>query len=202
MDRRDVLKYTAYLTGYAVTAPLTSAILSGCKSEPAAPDFIPSFFTAEEYPAVRQMAELMLPKTDTPGAGELGIPQFVDKVLSTFTKPKDQERLRTGLNTWLGSIANEGGSPYAELGAEDQLRILNELDTTSKASAEELEGLGLSKEEKKERTPWWLDLKGLIIGGYFSSEYIGTEVLAYDPVPGAYLGCIPVSETGGKNWSL
>ena len=202
MDRRDVLKYTAYLTGYAVTAPLTSAILSGCTPEPAAPDFVPAFFTAEEFPAVSQMAEVMLPKTDTPGASELGIPQFVDLVLAKFTKAKDQARLRTGLSTWLGEVSTQGGTPYAELSAEEQLRLLNELDASSKQTAEELEELDLTKEEKKERTPWWLDLKGTMIGAYFSSEFIGTEVLAYDPIPGAYQGCIPVSETGGKNWSL
>ena len=202
MDRRDVLKYTAYLTGYAVTAPLTSAILSGCKSEPAAPEFVPSFFTAEEFPAIRKMAEVMLPETNTPGAGELGIPQFVDKVMATFTKAKDKEKLRTGLNSWLNDITSKESASYADLNTDDQLRLLNELDSSSKATAEELDDLGLTKEEKEERTPWWLELKSLMIGGYFSSEYVGTEVLVYDPVPGAYLGCIPVSDTGGKNWSL
>ena len=115
MDRRDVLKYTAYLTGYAVTAPLTSAILSGCKSEPAAPEFVPSFFTAEEFPAIRKMAEVMLPETNTPGAGELGIPQFVDKVMATFTKAKDKEKLRTGLNSWLNDITSKESASYADL---------------------------------------------------------------------------------------
>ncbi len=202
MVRRDVLKYTAYLTGYAVTAPLTSAILSGCKPEPTAPSFVPSFFTAEEYPAVSQMAEMMLPKTATPGASELGIPQFVDLVLAKFTEVKDQQRLQTGLSSWLDAIATKEGKGYAAMDAEDQLRLLNELDATAKATAEELDDLDLSKEEKEDRTPWWLDLKSVMIGGYFSSEHMGTEVLAYDPVPGAYLGCIPVSDTGGKNWSL
>ena len=201
MDRRDVLKYTAYLTGYAVTAPLTSAILSGCKSEPAAPDFVPAFFTAEEFPAVRTMANLMLPETDTPGADELGIPAFVDTVLAKYTEAEDQEKLRTGLQTWLQAVATQENAAYADLPEEEQLRLLNELDQEMKLLAEELEGKDLTEEEEEDAGPWWLGLKSLMIGGYFSSEYVGTEVLAYDPVPGVYQGCIPLSEVG-SSWSL
>ncbi len=202
MDRRDVLKYTAYLTGYAVTAPLTSAILSGCKSEPATAEVTTKFFSAEEFPSIEAMINTMLPKTDTPGAVELGVPSFVDIVLADYTEEEDQQKLQKGLSAWLSEVSNAKGSSYAELSAEDQLRLLNELDASSKKAAEELDDLDLDKEEKEDRAPWWFDLKSMVIGGYYSSEYIGTEVLVYDPVPGAYQGCISLSDMGGKNWSL
>lgn len=202
MDRRDVLKYTAYLTGYAVTAPLTSAILSGCKSEPATAEVTTKFFSAEEFPSIEAMINTMLPKTDTPGAVELGVPKFVDLVLADYTEDEDRQKLQKGLSAWLNEISSTKGSTYAELSAEDQLQLLNELDASSKKTAKELENLDLDKEEKEERAPWWLDLKSMVIGGYYSSEYVGMEVLAYDPVPGAYQGCIPLSDMGGKSWSL
>ena len=38
--------------------------------------------------------------------------------------------------------------------------------------------------------------------GFFTSEVGATQVLQYNPVPGAYKGCIPVSEAGnGKTWA-
>lgn len=201
MDRRDVLKYTAYLTGYAVTAPLTSAILSGCTPEPAAAEVTALFFSPEEFQAVQAMIDVMLPKTSTPGAVELGVPAFVDLVLAQYTEAEDQEKLRKGLTGWLASVSEKEGKGYADLSTEEQLRVLNELDTSSKQTAEELDELDLDKEERADRAPWWLDLKSMTIGGYYSSEHMGTEVLAYDPVPGSYQGCIPLADVG-KNWSL
>ena len=48
-------------------------------------------------------------------------------------------------------------------------------------------------------------LKGLrdsTVWAYKTSKEIGEKVLAYDPVPGMQKGCIPLSETNGKAWSL
>ena len=45
-------------------------------------------------------------------------------------------------------------------------------------------------------------LRGLVVTGYMLSEKVGTEYLDYDPVPGAYEGCVPLSENGGMNFSL
>lgn len=201
MDRRDVLKYTAYLTGYAVTGSLSSAILSGCTPEPTAPSYVPVFFTAEEFGGISALAETMLPQTSTPGAGEVGVPAFVDVVLGKYTEAEDQQRIRTGLNSWLSGVATAAGKAYTELAAEEQNRLLNELDSSSKLAAEELAEQQLSPEEARSKAPWWLDMKSLMIGGYFSSEKVGTEILAYDPVPGSYQGCIPLADVG-SSWSL
>jgi hypothetical protein len=41
------------------------------------------------------------------------------------------------------------------------------------------------------------------IWAYKTSQKIGEEVLAYDPIPGKLQGCISLEEaTGGKVWSL
>ncbi|MEN0007070.1 MAG: gluconate 2-dehydrogenase subunit 3 family protein, partial [Bacteroidota bacterium] len=114
---------------------------------------------------------------------------------------KTQAKLKADLETWLAEVA-ASGTAYAELGAERQLALLNELDAAAKVKAESLEEQeGLTDEEKEDLQPWWLEVKGMMIGAYFTSEKVGLEVLAYDPVPGAYPGCIPLSEVG-KSWSL
>eukprot|EP00903_Cladosiphon_okamuranus_P000602 g600.t1 len=155
----------------------------------------------EEFGGISALAEAMLPKTSTPGAGEVGVPAFVDVVLGKYTEAEDQQRIRTGLNSWLSGVATAAGKAYTELAAEEQNRLLNELDSSSKLAAEELAEQQLSPEEARSKAPWWLDMKSLMIGGYFSSEKVGTEVLAYDPVPGSYQGCIPLADVG-SSWSL
>ena len=47
------------------------------------------------------------------------------------------------------------------------------------------------------------NLRGSVIWAYKNTEYIGEEVLAYQPVPGEYIPCGDVDElTGGKAWSI
>ena len=201
MDRRAILKYTAYVTGYAITAPLTSAFLSGCKAEPAAPDYIPVFLSEETYLNLKAVVDTMLPKTDTPGALEVGVPEFIDLVLDKYTEDEDRQKMLGGFQSWLSSVQGPESTPYYNLAAEDQLQLLNVLDKEAIATAESLEEQDLDAEELEERQPWWLDLKSLAINSYFASEHVGTQVLAYDPVPGPYQGCIPLSDVG-KAWSL
>lgn len=210
MNRRSLLKYTAYITGYAAVAPLSSAILSGCTADaPATTSFTPAFFTSEEYTHVVAMINTMLPPTATPGAVELGVPEFVDQVLSIYSEADDQEEIREGLESWSEAIKQQTGKSYHELPADEQLSLLNELDVKYRKIADDTEAKDqvyisqhkANNVDKDEPSTWWLTFKSIAIGGYYSSEKIGTEVLAYDPVPGPYQGCIPLEDVG-KSWSL
>jgi hypothetical protein len=205
MDRRDVLKYTALLTGYAVSAPLASALLSGCRAEPDTGGYTPTFFTTEEYATIAEMSETMLPPTSTPGAKEVGVPQFIDLILTDYAKAQDQERWRSGLREFMAGAEEAQGKAFHRLSAADKLAYLNEVDAAAKAEAEALEGTPPEFDEEGmpiDRYPFFLRFKSAAIGAYFSSEKIGTEVLAYDPVPGQDLGCIPLEDNGGVTWSL
>ncbi len=202
MKRRDVLKYTAYATGFAVSGALSSALLSGCKAEPTTGGFTPSFLSEEEYLTIAEMAETMLPATATPGAKELGVPEFIDLVLGTYTSAGDQERFQTGLAGFMADVQAEHGKAYTALSAEEKLAHLNKVDAEAKAEGERIDLMPITSDEKDDLFPFLLTFKGIALGGYFSSEFIGTEILAYDPVPGAYMGCIPLEENGGKAWSL
>lgn len=203
MKRREILKYTAYATGAALAAPLTSAILSGCTAEPTAPGFVPAVFSAEDFQDLSAMLETMLPETDTPGAISLGIPAFVDKVLATYSEEKTQLKIKKGLARWRARTAEAEGKVFAKLEGDRQLTLLNELDVDSKAAQAEVDAAdeGMTNDEKEEKEPWWLALKSIAIGGYYSSEHIGLEVLNYNQVPGPYQGCVPLAEVG-KQWSL
>lgn len=201
MERRELLRYTAYLTGYAVTAPIASAILSGCQADAPAQEvggYAPVFFAGSAYAVMCAMAETMLPRTNTPGAADVGVPQFADVVIGTFTEEKHKKRIRAGFDNWLAKH-----NDFADLSAEAQLEQLDALDTEAKAEMEKIDAMeDLTDDEKDERQPWWIDVKSVMLAGFFSSEQIGTEHLAYDPVPGEYKPCMPLEETAGKAWSL
>ena len=73
MKRRDLLKYTALATGAAVSAPLASVLLSGCKPDIVANDldYELKFFDEEQLALVRQLVDVILPKTASPSASEV-----------------------------------------------------------------------------------------------------------------------------------
>ena len=45
---------------------------------------------------VAEIAEIIIPKTDTPGAKDVGVPAFIDKMLGECYKKEDQDRFVKG----------------------------------------------------------------------------------------------------------
>lgn len=201
MNRREVLRYATYITGYAISAPLVSAIMAGCKTEPEAPPYKPVFFNDDEYRTVTVIADQMLPRTETPSASDVGVPAFIDLLLSAYYEADDVERFRTGLAAFQQEAA-AGGTPFLDQEADAQLAYLNQLDADARVFMEEPPERPENVDPKDwDPTPFILKLKEMVLVGYFTSQPIGTEVLAYDPIPGDYNGCVPLSEVG-KTWSL
>ena len=70
MDRREALRKTAMLMGAAVSASTVAAFLYGCKGRPDL-TYKPVFFNEDQAVLISEAAEIILPKTDTPGAKRL-----------------------------------------------------------------------------------------------------------------------------------
>ena len=192
IDRREALRKTALLMGAAVSASAMAGILNGCK---AAPDlnYKPVFFTEEQARLMSELAELILPKTDTPGAKEVGVPNFIDKVLSQCYSKEDQDRFIAGLTVFDEESKKTYEDSFIYAKPEDQVTLTRK--ALEKAIAEK-------KENPTAKRPFILMAKELTMLGYFSSETGATKVLQYEAVPGSYKGCIPLKEAGnGKTWA-
>jgi gluconate 2-dehydrogenase gamma chain len=71
MDRREAIKRTALLMGGAVSASAIMGIMKGCTPKPTI-DWKPSFLTEDQGLTVSTLAEIILPKTETAGAIDVG----------------------------------------------------------------------------------------------------------------------------------
>ena len=80
MKRREVLQQTAAILGYAITGPALAGILNGCKATPDLA-FKPEFFSVDQATLIATLTEIILPRTDTPGAIDAGVPMFIDRIL-------------------------------------------------------------------------------------------------------------------------
>lgn len=197
MDRRDAIKQTALLTGFALSTSVVAGILQGCQPEPrpVSEPWQPRFFNQEEGALLADIGELILPRTDTPGAKDVGAHEMVDQIAHVCMDEEEQQRFRTGWDQLLADYEQARGQAFDTASAEEQLAYLNEVDQAARDHTEA--NPDLEDEEK----PFFLDLKSLILFSYFSSEKVGTEVTAYLPIPGGYEGCMPY-EAGTPAWTL
>jgi hypothetical protein len=98
----------------------------------------PQFFTAEEYPAVERLAEVIIPSDGTPGAKEAGVAEFIDFMV--FSDPDVQYTFRTGL-AWLNAHSERRlGTRFLELAPGQQTSLLEPLAYKAKARPGEEDG--------------------------------------------------------------
>lgn len=179
--------------GGAVSAPAIMGILKGCTASPDI-NWKPEFLSKEQASIVTEVAEIIIPKTDTPGAKDVGVPSFIDKMLLEVYSKEDQDFFMSGLKAFDAEAEKTYGDSFMDLDKEDQLALVRgEHDAALKAER---------NTDPAPKRPFILAMKELTMLGFFTSQVGATQVLQYDAVPGAYKGCIPVSEAGnGKTWA-
>ena len=83
------------LMGGALSAPAILGIMKGCTAKPTV-DWKPEFFSNEQGVLISQLSDIIIPKTETPGAREVGVPGFIDKMLKDVYSPEEQKTFMDG----------------------------------------------------------------------------------------------------------
>jgi hypothetical protein len=197
IDRRELLKRVAYLMGGAISAPAVMSVLQGCSPKKPTGEWTPSFLTPEQGAVVAAVAEIMIPRTDTPGAKDVGVPGFIDTILRDAYPKHDQERYLTGLGQFDDQARKVHGKAFVEIEPQQQTALVREFHDAAINAARE-EELAPRRDER----PFILMTKELTMLGFFTSEAGATQVLQYVAVPGPFRGCLPLAEAGnGKTWA-
>ena len=180
--RREILKRAAWLLGGAISAPAALAVLQGChqKTEPGVAAAAPKFLTAAELALVAEIAEIMIPKTNTSGARDAGVPAFIDLALDGLYPAEDQARYRAGLVEF-ETAARASGKPFLEQDEQARADFLHN-------------ALAVAVNSDRKPRPFILMTRELTLLGYFSSQVGITENMEYVAVPTAYHGCVPLSQ--------
>lgn len=170
MNRREALKRTALLFGVAVSPGTLTRALAELATDSAAPRYL----TPSQYKVVAAMAERLLPASDTPGAIDAGVPQFIDVTYGLFISPADRNKLRTGL-------AHLDRMGFDALPAPEQDDTIRTIATTDEAPGKD----------------WLRQFRWLTFNGYFTSAVAAKSGFIWDPIPGGYDGCMPLAKTDG-----
>lgn len=198
IDRRELLKRVAYLMGGAISAPAVFGVLQGCSPKKPSGNWTPEFFTPEQGAIVAEVAEILIPRTDTPGAKDVGVPGFIDTMLKDCYAKKDQDRYLSGLEQFDARARESHGKSFVDLDSRQQVALVREFHDAAVKAANDRE----HTDDERDNRPFILMTKELTMLGYFTSEIGATQILQYVAVPGPYQGCVPVKEAGnGKTWA-
>lgn len=199
MNRRDAIQRTALVLGYAITGPALVGVLNGCKATPEL-GYEPVFFTKDQANLIGEIAEIILPKTTTPGAKDVGVPGFIDSMLKEVYQKDDQEKFLKSLTEFDADAEKSFGNRFIDCDPDEQMAHFKKHhdEALSKSSGGGAAGwwdAGGGKDK-----PFVLKMKELTLLGFFTSEPGATEVLQYNQVPGPFQGCVPLEKVG-KTWA-
>jgi len=197
MDRRKVLKKTGLFAGALIAAPSILSLLQSCKKE-ARLDWQPLFFKESEARTISTLVDMILPRTDTPGALDVKVDMFIDLVIAKTYDKEGQDNMRAEIVAFNQDCKKNFGEIFIDL---DEIKRSEVLRAAEKSSGKFNPGVWGKTIGEQKHIGFYRSIKSTAIWAYMTSEEIGENVLNYDPVPGNYEPCKPVSEIGNK-WSL
>ncbi|WP_386079792.1 gluconate 2-dehydrogenase subunit 3 family protein [Vreelandella sp. F11] len=217
MNRRELLKMIALTTG---------AVMIGGKSLFAFSDTGQAghSFSSQDVQRLDELAETILPRTDTPGAKDAGVGEFMAMFVSDCYTPSEREVFYFGLAQLEARSRAAYERGFMALSGEQRLELITELDREAMAHAQQqarkqptpAEELTIETQTAQNQTAenqssqehvesedalphYFTMMKQLTLFGFFTSEVGATEVLRYEAVPGRYDGCAPYN--GEPAWA-
>lgn len=187
MNRRQMLKYTAFITGGAISAPFATAFLSSC-SKPAqvgtASDL--HFFNPDQFKWITLLADTILPRTDSPSATDVNVHYIIDSMLGLVF---EEEYKNDFMKQWVELENYLNRQNFLQLEPSMREKMLSELE------------LGQENELSEVRQVF-KEIKQQTIAYYLTTEEIGENYLNYNPIPGEYKPCISVEDVNHKAWAI
>lgn len=187
MNRREALKLLA--TGLAV--PLIPyrrwALLRQARADVGTPT-APRTLNQHQYATVKMMAEMIIPRTDTPGAADVGAVDFIDLLLTEWYDGSARDRFLSGLGDVDRRAQSLFGRNMIDCSAVQQADILRALgeEMAEQSTREQTLEVPIEPEPTENFYPM---LRRMTLTAYYTSEAGATEELHFEIVPGRYDGC-------------
>jgi len=190
MNRRQALSRVTLLLGGTILG--AEAFLSGCTNTDKNVGGAGTNFSNDDVAFLDEVAETILPATNTPGAKEAKVGEFMTRIVRDCYAQTDQKVFVDGMKLLNEASKKKNGHGFLESSVQERHDLLVELDKEQKAYA--------NTKKKDDPTHYFRMMKELTLWGYFTSEAGATKALRYVAVPGRYEGCIDYKK-GEKAWA-
>ncbi len=175
MERRDLLRAAGAATALSFLAPRDALAVW---SRIARGGAVIGGLSEEQLALIGAIADTILPRSDTPSATDVGVPAFVNVIVSENDTDEDRAAFLAGLDAIEARAKTTGGDAFAQLAPSARASVIESIESESNRRADPA------------RTYW--RLKALIIHGYFTSEPVMKDVLKFEVMPGRFEGSAPM----------
>lgn len=182
MNRRELLALITAATGTAMIG--STALLSGCATTASTS----ANFSAENIPLLDEIAETILPRTETPGAKDAKVGEFMNIYVTDCYTLDERAIFHKGLLTLEAECRKTYGRGFMSLQPAERNAFISQLDQDARAAV--FSG-GIH---------YFTMIKQLTLFGFFTSEVGGTQVLRHIPIPGRYDGALAY-KPGDRAWA-
>lgn len=188
--REAILRVSAMFGGVALVGQ--SAMLAACAREKAPAVAAEGLFAADEVALLDEIAETILPETDTPGAKAAGVGSFMALMVTETYWDQDQLVFRKGLESVDARARDAYGDAFTDLAPAERLDLLETLD------AEQVDYMQTKPPDAPAH--FFRMMKELALIGYFTSEIGYTQAMRYVETPGRFDPCVPLAP-GDRTWA-
>ena len=182
MERREVLRAFGATAALSLLPRNAHAVWELVEARAAA---TAATLTPGQIAIINAVGDTILPRTDTPGASDVGVADWVDVLVAEYYSDEEKATFLAGLEAIDASAKTSSGSSLSDLAPGARATVIASIEAATDRRAEPA------------RTYW--RLKGLVIHGYFTSERIQTMVLKTPVMPGKFVGDAPhIVRTGAS----
>lgn len=137
----------------------------------------PRALSAEQLALVGAIGDVILPRTDSPSASDVGVPAFVDVIATGYYSEQERREFLDGLDAIEAMAQRAHGRSLVALGEADRLALVDRLDRASPRTTPAERAYGR--------------LKGLVMHGWYTSERVQQQVVRTQLFFGSFVGDAP-----------
>lgn len=218
MNRRELLQMVATMTGMAVIGGEAFAMHAEASVKNASTVSHAGLrFSARDINLLDEIAETIIPKTDTPGAKAAKVGRFMEVMVRDCYTSAQQAAFVDGLKNFPSLCLAQYQKSFFSINAKQRHEFLVSLEKEAKSfnvGQSELDkerrhaletenkdnNFALQKEFESLPKHFYTMVKQLTLLGYFTSETGATKTLRYVAVPGRYDGNVPYIK-GQRAWA-
>ena len=136
----------------------------------AATEGAPHFFEPARFALLEEIAEIIIPRTDTPGARDAGVAGFIDALMTHWASPERAARFRALLDEIEARALAEAGAGLLSLPQTRRVETVAGYDAAQIAAGNQT----------------YRRFKELVLTAYYWSEPGATQELRYELAPGVW----------------
>jgi len=157
LDRRALMRHAILLAGGGIAAASSAGALAKATKKTA------RFFSPAQMAVLGETMDIIIPRTDTPGAKDAGVPEYFDGLMRDWANAEHQAQFK--------ALADElGGLGLMKLAPAARIQAVRTFDAAKLDAGD----------------PVYFKFKELVLTLYYLSEAGATKELRYELIPGKW----------------